>query len=84
MCFFFIFVIEMLYLGFICEVWKELFGKLINKFKDDFYYFNDFLFIEIIENFDVFFDIDRDYGSRVKGYFVVLEIGNYIFYMFGL
>lgn len=74
---------KMPYPGLIREVWKELPGKSINKLKDDPYYPNDPSLIEIIENFDAPFDIDRDYGSRVKGYFVAPETGNYTFYMSG-
>ena len=71
------------YPGLIREVWKELPGKSISKLKDDPYYPNDPSLIEIIENFDAPFDIDKDYGSRVKGYFVAPETGNYTFYMSG-
>ena len=71
------------YPGVIREVWKELPGKSISKLKDDPYYPNDPSLIEIIENFDSPFDIDKDYGSRVKGYFVAPETGNYTFYMSG-
>lgn len=71
------------YPGLIREVWKELPGKSISKLKDDPYYPNDPSLIEIIENFDSPFDIDKDYGSRVKGYFVAPETGNYTFYMSG-
>ncbi|XP_078359625.1 uncharacterized protein LOC144644082 isoform X4 [Oculina patagonica] len=74
---------KMPYPGLIREVWKELPGKSINKLKDDPYYPNDPSLIEIIENFDSPFDIDKDYGSRVKGYFVAPETGNYTFYMSG-
>lgn len=81
--FFRTFVTEMPYPGLIREVWKELPGKSINKLKDDPYYPNDPSLIEIIENFDAPFDIDKDYGSRVKGYFVAPETGNYTFYMSG-
>ncbi|XP_027047022.1 uncharacterized protein LOC113674731 isoform X3 [Pocillopora damicornis] len=74
---------KMPYPGLIREVWKELPGKSISKLKDDPYYPNDPSLIEIIENFDSPFDIDKDYGSRVKGYFVAPETGNYTFYMSG-
>ncbi|XP_067038773.1 uncharacterized protein [Acropora muricata] len=74
---------KMPYPGLIREVWKELPGKSISKLKDDPYYPNDPSLIEIIENFDAPFDIDKDYGSRVKGYFVAPETGNYTFYMSG-
>ena len=74
---------EMPYPGLIREVWKELPGKSISTLKDDPYYPNDPSLIEIIENFDAPFDIDKDYGSRVKGYFVAPETGNYTFYMSG-
>ncbi|XP_074615208.1 uncharacterized protein LOC141874734 isoform X6 [Acropora palmata] len=74
---------KMPYPGVIREVWKELPGKSISKLKDDPYYPNDPSLIEIIENFDAPFDIDKDYGSRVKGYFVAPETGNYTFYMSG-
>ena len=77
------FFTEMPYPGLIREVWKELPGKSITKLKDDPYYPNDPSLIEIIENFDSPFDIDKDYGSRVKGYFVAPETGNYTFYMSG-
>lgn len=71
------------YPGLIREVWKELPGKDISKLKDDPYYPNDPSLVEIIENFDAPFDVDKDFGSRVKGYFVAPETGNYTFYLSG-
>lgn len=74
---------EMPYPGLIREVWKELPGKDISKLKDDPYYPNDPSLVEIIENFDAPFDTDKDFGSRVRGYFVAPETGNYTFYLSG-
>ncbi|XP_032238898.2 uncharacterized protein LOC5513456 isoform X2 [Nematostella vectensis] len=74
---------KMPYPGLIREIWKELPGKELSKLKTDPYYPNDPSLVEIIENFDAPFDVDSDYGSRVKGYFVAPETGNYTFYLSG-
>lgn len=71
------------YPGLIREVWKDLGGSSVATLKDDPYFPNDPSLIEIIENFDSPFDVEKDYGTKVRGYFVAPETGNYTFYLAG-
>ncbi|XP_065639356.1 uncharacterized protein LOC100203426 isoform X12 [Hydra vulgaris] len=67
--------------GIIREVWKNLPGENITVLEKNPDYPNNPTTIEIIENFDAPFNVDNDYGSKVKGYFIAPETGNTTFYL---
>ena len=67
--------------GIIREVWKNLPGENITALEKCPDYPNNPTTIEIIENFDAPFNVDNDYGSKVKGYFIAPETGNTTFYL---
>ena len=69
------------YPGLLREVWKDLQGKEVKALTGYPYYPNDPSSIEIIENFDSPFNLLTNYGSRVKGYFIPPETGNFTFYL---
>eukprot|EP00795_Rhopilema_esculentum_P005038 gene5038-148_t len=67
--------------GLIREVWHDVPGSTMAQLKSNPDYPNNPSSIEVIENFDAPFDMEKDYGSKFKGYFVAPETGNYTFYM---
>ena len=67
--------------GLIREVWHDVPGSSMSQLRANPDYPNNPSSIEVIENFDAPFDIEKDYGSKLKGYFVAPETGNYTFYM---
>ena len=71
------------YPGLIREIWRNIPGSKISDLRSSAYYPNDPSDIQIIENFDAPFDLDRDYGSKIKGYFIPPENGPYTFFLAG-
>ena len=67
--------------GIIREVWKDTPGEGISSLVANPDYPNNPTTIEIIENFDAPFNVEKDYGSKLKGYFVAPETGNNTFYL---
>ena len=71
------------YPGLIREIWRNIPGSRVSDLRSSAYYPNDPSDIQIIENFDAPFDLDRDYGTKVKGYFIPPETGKYTFFLAG-
>ena len=71
------------YPGLIREIWRDIPGSKISDLRSSAYYPNDPSDIQIIENFDSPFDLDKNYGTKVKGYFIPPESGSYTFYLAG-
>lgn len=71
------------YPGLIREIWRNIPGSKVSDLRASAYYPNDPSDIQIIENFDSPFDVDRDYGTKVKGYFIPPESGPYTFFLSG-
>jgi hypothetical protein len=71
------------YPGLIREIWRNVPGSKVSDLRTNAYYPNDPSDIQIIENFDAPFDLDRDYGTKVKGYFIPPETGPYTFFLAG-
>ena len=67
--------------GIIREVWKNTPGENLTTLKTNPDFPNNPTTIEIIENFDAPFNVESDYGSKLKGYFIAPETGNNTFYM---
>lgn len=40
-------------------------------------FLNNLLSIEVLDKFDVLYNVDDNYGFRIRGFFKVLEIGLY-------
>ena len=62
-------------------MWKNTPGEELNKLEDNPDYPNNPSTIEIIENFDAPFNVESNYGSKLKGYFIAPETGNNTFYL---
>ncbi|XP_057314445.1 uncharacterized protein LOC130655679 isoform X2 [Hydractinia symbiolongicarpus] len=67
--------------GIIREVWKNTPGETLKDLKGNSDYPNNPSTIEIIENFDAPFNVENNYGSKLKGYFIAPETGNSTFYL---
>ena len=63
------------------ELWKDIPGSNLAALRDNPDFPNNPTNIEVIENFDAPINIDQGYGSKLKGYFVAPETGNYTFFM---
>ena len=67
--------------GIIREIWRDTPGENLTSLRTNPDYPNNPSTIEIIENFDAPFNVDNDYGSKLKGYFIAPETGNNTFYL---
>lgn len=77
------FSLGMSYPGLVREMWRDIPGSKMSDLQSNAYYPNDPSDIEIIENFDAPFDLNGEFGTRIKGYFVPPETGSYIFFLSG-
>lgn len=65
------------YSGLIREVWKDLGGYQVSDLTSNSNFPNNPSSIEVIDNFDAPFNVEDNYGSRLRGFFIAPETGHY-------
>lgn len=60
-------------------MWRKVEGDSLQELKANVDFPNNPTTIEIIQNFDAPFNVDKNYGSKLKGYFIAPETGNSTF-----
>ena len=65
------------YAGLVREVWKDMGGYQVIDLTSNPNFPNNPSSVEVIDNFDAPYNVEDNYGSRVRGYFVAPETGDY-------
>lgn len=73
----FVIVIGNHYAGLVREVWTDMGGYQVIDLTSNPNFPNNPSSVEVIDNFDAPYNVEDNYGSRVRGYFIAPETGDY-------
>jgi hypothetical protein len=65
------------YAGLVREVWKDMGGYQVSDLTSNPNFPNNPSSVEVLDNFDAPYNVEDNYGSRVRGYFVAPETGDF-------